>query len=96
MIRINDDWVVDVTDTAYVLKKDLHKTKTRKGEASQAYDTKGYYSTLSKALNALCEEMFRDNVKHREITLPQACATMEECVDEWRRITNRILEGQTE
>lgn len=55
MIRINDDWVVDVDQYNYILKKDMHREeKSRDGKSMvPVYNAVGYYASLRKALDAL-------------------------------------------
>ena len=74
MIRINDDWVVDVDEYNYALKKDLHKEvprKERDGSVTMVhqYKTCGYFSTLQHALNRLLDEMVVERLSDGEISL---------------------------
>lgn len=97
MIRINDDWVIDVDDHNYVLKKDLHKTvKAKDGKTmAPAYAVKSYHPSLRRALERLREEIIRDRLKEPDRSLAEACRTIRECTDEWRKLTEQILEGAT-
>ena len=93
MIRINDDWVVDVDDYQYILKKDMHKMvkAKRKGNPDVAlYVTKGYFSSLRKALERLGEEMVRQRLKAGSPSLQEALHTIRECRDEWRRLVEEV------
>ena len=98
MIRINKDWVVDVDDYNYTLKKDLHSKIARKNQKTgeteyiDSYKTKGYYSSLAAALNKLCESMIVDELEDKDITLKEAVEIIEDCTREWREITKNILE----
>ena len=98
MIRINDDWIVDVDDNNYILKKDLHCVRIRKNKdgtftEGNGYSTIGYFSTLDKALDRLGEEMVRNGLKDASHTLETAVQTIRECRNEWRKLTKKILEG---
>ncbi len=94
MIRVNDDWVIDVDDHNYVLKKDLHKTvKSKDGKRMiPAYKTIGYFSSPASAIDRLGEEIIRDKLKEADRTLAEACRAIRECTDEWRELTEQILE----
>lgn len=98
MIRINKDWLVDVDEYNYTLKRDLHsKTKKKNpktGEIEEvdSYRSMGYYSNLASALNRLCEEMRVSELKDKDITLKEAIKIIEDCTKEWREITKEILE----
>lgn len=98
MIRINENWVVDVDEYNYTLKRDLHhKTTKKKPDGTtaiiDAYKIRGYYSNLQSALNRILDEMLIDNYNNdKEISLKEAIQIMESCVKEWREITKDILE----
>ena len=100
MIRINDDWVIDVDDYNYTLKRDMHKVIQRKQKDGtyindNVYATKGHFSSLDKALKRLGDEIVRERLKGSEIDLHTAVMTIRECMDEWNRITEKILEKET-
>lgn len=99
MIRINEDWVVDVDEFNYTLKKDLHKKTPRKNPDGSvamvdSYKTRGYYSNLQSALNRLCDEMVIDELSNNDMSLKEAIKTIEKCTREWRDITKNILEAK--
>ena len=91
MIRVNDDWVVDVDPYNYILKKDLHKTTTdKKGNTLPVYSTQGYFSSLQAALERLGEEMVREKLMDGARCLAEAVDAIRECRDEWRELIGRI------
>ena len=94
MIRVNDDWVIEVEPLCYTLKKDLHKTvKAKDGKTMvPAYAVKSYHPSLRRALERLHEEIIRDRLKEADRTLAEACRAIRECTDEWRELTEQILE----
>ena len=61
MIRINDDWIINVDRYQYTLAKDTHREKEK-----YRYDAVGHYSTLTNALNGLLREMVKDKLKDGE------------------------------
>lgn len=98
MIRINKDWVVDVDEYNYTLKRDLHKKTPRKNPDGtstmvDSYKTYGYFSSLSNAINALLNTMVTTRLSDGEIDLKEAVKRIEECVKEWREITKEITRG---
>ena len=98
MIRINEDWVVDVDEYNYTLKQDLHKKTPRKNkngtvEEIDAYKVRGYYSNLSCVLNRLLDIVVTDSLSgDEEISLKEAIGRIEDCTNWWRKITKDILE----
>ena len=92
MIRINDDWVVDVDQYNYILKKDMHREeKSRDGKSMvPVYNTVGYYGSLRKALDALGGEIIRDKLRGGSRTLCEAVQAIRECTDEWRRLVEEV------
>lgn len=98
MVRINYDWVVDVDEYNYTLKKDLHKKTPRKNTDGtvamvDSYKAYGYYSSLSDAVNALFRTMVASKLSDGEVDLNEAVRRIEECEREWREITEEILKG---
>lgn len=98
MIIINDDWLVDVDDYNYTLKRDTHRIVQRKQRdgsvtSDKVYTTKGHFSSLDKALERLGSEMIRDKLKDADIDLNTAVNTIRECRNEWNQITEKILEN---
>lgn len=71
MIRINDDYVIDVDENNYTLKKDLHKKVSKDDRMVDLYNVKGYYSSLESALNGA-----------KQLFIAQYCAEGEKTLDE--------------
>ena len=98
MVRVNNDWVVDVDTCNYILKRDMHKmVKGKKKEDPEIplYTIKGYFPSLSAALNHLGEEMVRERLTEGVRPLREAVQAIQECREEWRKITADILEDKT-
>ena len=96
MIRINDDWVIDVDQYNYILKKDLHIVRTRKNkDGSEAeehsYKVAGYFSSLSGALRGFGEEIIRDKLRDGTHPLCEALQTIRDCTREWNEAVERIM-----
>ena len=93
MIRINDDWIVDVDQYNYIVKRDTHKmVKSRDGRTMvPGYTTVGYYGSLRRALEALGEEMVRDRLASDSLTLAEALQTVRKCKDEWDALVRKVV-----
>ena len=96
MIIINDDWLVDVDDYNYTLKRDTHRTVQRKQRdgsvtSDEVYTTKGHFSSLDKALERLGKEMVRDKLKGADIDLNTAVMTIRRCTDEWNELVSKMV-----
>lgn len=93
MIRINDDWLIDVDQYNYIVKRDTHKmVKARDGKAMvPGYTTMGYYGSLRKALEALGEEMVRDRLAGDSLSLAEALQTVRECKEKWDALVRKAV-----
>lgn len=96
MIRINDDWVIDIDAYNYIIRKDLHKeTKQKRGKGyalMDAFYTAGYYGTLEAALSALNEIIIKDRLSKADYALAEAVAVIKECREEWEKLVEKIDE----
>ncbi len=94
MIRINDDWIIDIDRYNYTLRRDMHTTRIIKKNGEEieepVYNTVGHYSSLNKALENLGKEIIRYKLMSNEYDLKTAVNAIRECQDEWRRLTNEI------
>ena len=91
MIRINDDWVIDVDDRNYILKKDLHTDRKRKdGTTEHGWNIKGYFSSPGKALERFGEEIVRERLSVSNIGLSDAVRIIRESMEEYRKIIEGI------
>ncbi len=92
MIRVNDDWIVDIDEYNYTLKKDLHKLGKSKDKKTMVpqYKTVGYFSTLAKALERLGGEMFKEGLRDGEKNLAEACRTIRETKNVWQSLVDEV------
>ena len=94
MIRINDDWIIDIDKYNYTLRRDMHATRIIKKNGKEVeenvYTTVGHYSSLDKALENLGKEVIRYKLMGAEYDLKTAVEAIRECRDEWRRLTDEI------
>jgi hypothetical protein len=54
MVRINENYIIDVDEKCYAVKFDKHKTD-KKGNA--VYDVCGYYGSLESAIKGVIKSM---------------------------------------
>jgi hypothetical protein len=94
MIRVNDDWVIEVEPLCYTLKKDLHKNvKAKDGKTMiPAYKTVGYFSSPAKALDRLGEEIIRDKLSKPLNGLGEVAEAIREARAEWRELVTTVTE----
>lgn len=94
MIRINDDWIIDIDRYNYTLRRDMHTTRIIKKNGEEVeenvYTTVGHYSSLNKALDNLGKEIIRYKLMGAEYDLKTAVEAIRECQDEWQRLTKEI------
>jgi len=94
MIRINDDWIIDIDKYNYTLRRDMHTTRIIKKNGKEVeenvYITVGHYSSLDKALENLGKEIIRYKLMGAEYDLKTAVEAIRECHDEWRQLVKEI------
>ena len=98
MIKINNDWFIDIDKYNYTLCRDQHKTRSVKKNGVEVeenvYTTVGHFSSLDKALNQLGEEIIRYKLMDAEYTLNEALTAISECREEWRRLVEEIRRNE--
>jgi hypothetical protein len=94
MIRVNEDWIIEVEPLCYTLKKDLHKTVNGKNGKTMvpAYKTIGYFSSPDKALNRLGEEIIRDKLSKPLRGLGEVAEAIREAREEWKELVRSVTE----
>lgn len=87
MIRINDDYVIDVDSLNYTVMRDYHKIDK---DGKQILRAEGYYTTLEKALLAVREMLVKKSLGESEYTLESALTCVRtinnEFVDTFRKV----------
>ena len=98
MIRINDDWIIDIDKYNYTLRRDMHTTRTVKKNGEKVeenvYTTVGHYSSIDKALENLGKEVIRYKLMSAEYDLKTAVEVIRECRDEWQRLTEEVRRSE--
>ena len=94
MIRVNDDWVIEVDDHNYTLKKDLHRTELSRDKKKMvpAYAVKSYHPSLRRALERLHEEIIRDKLSKPLNGLGEVAEAIREAREEWRELVTTVTE----
>ena len=94
MIRVNEDWIIEVEPLCYTLKKDLHKNvKAKDGKTMvPAYKTVGYFSSPDKALNRLGEEIIRGKLSKPMRGLGEVAEAIREAREEWKELVRSVTE----
>ena len=69
MIRVNEDYVVDVDKLCYAAKIDKHKKDKKDNDI---YEVVGYYGTLEEALKGIVKFMNRCKLSEGVHTLKEA------------------------
>ena len=86
MIRINNDYIIDIDEYNYMVKKDMHCIRM-----GVRFETKGIYGSLEKALDRVHEEIIKDKLKDGEHSLGEALQIIRECTEEWRKLCEGVL-----
>ena len=86
MIRIDENYTIDVDKYNYILIKDEHRLN-KKGE--MVFKTIGYYPSLEAAVSACAEQYDRDELSAYEYTLHEAV----ELIRQTRAKFENILKG---
>lgn len=98
MIRVNDDWVIDVGTLDYTPMRDLHRMATLKKKdgttvEEPAYGAAlGYYTSLKNAVRAIAKAEYKNAIKGQEITLSEAINLMEQTIERFEKILEGIEE----
>lgn len=77
MIRINDTWGIVIDENSY---SPVRIGTTKKGEPR--HSRMGYYNTLQGAIGRVAEEMSRDELKSRDMSLNEAVEVIKACYAE--------------
>lgn len=79
MIELFDEYYIIIDEYNYALCKGEPKKQIRKdGKVLIKHNVKGYYGSLTKALKAFRQELYRDGLKDGISDLVQACTTITE------------------
>ena len=85
MIKIDDEYVIDMDECNYILKKKVERKKNverKKEDEKDRYRSIGYYRSLQEALTAYYRENVRASLLNRSCTLPEALSTISDVSDQ--------------
>lgn len=98
MIRVNEDWVIDVDTMNYIPMKDLHRkrlVKDKDGTEHEEDDYRagyGYFQTLKGAVRAIAQIEYKNALRGQETTLDEAIRLMGETLTRFEKILKGISE----
>ena len=75
MIRVTENYCIDVDEQCYTVNFDKHQTD-KKG--NHVYVTVGYYGTLENAIKGVIKDMNKKQLKDGEHTLKEALTIVKE------------------
>ena len=79
MIRLNNDYFIDVDDMNYTLKRDTHKTYTDKnGKEINSVEVISYFSSLNNAIIGARNYFIGKSLQDGEYSLKEAVNRVEE------------------
>lgn len=84
MIRVNDDYIIDVDPHNYIVKRDLHKERVtvndKTGEESRTpvYYTVGYFGDIPSAVRGIIRDMNRLGLSEGIHSLIEAVTIVQE------------------
>lgn len=78
MIRVNDDYIIEVDSFNYTVKRDTHKKRvvrdkiTLKETEIDLFTNVGYFNDLTGAIKGVIEDMNKRDLSRRTVTLLEA------------------------
>ena len=93
MIRVNDDYVIEVDDMSYTIKQDMHRKQIDKktNEEKDVYVSRGYFTSLAGALQRVKELIVANSLNNGEMSLEQAIMCAVEVNKEFIGTFNKIM-----
>jgi len=99
MIRVNDDYIIDVDPHNYIVKRDLHKVKVtvddetgeEKTRTPQFY-TVGYFGDVPSAVKGIIRDMNRLELSEGVHSLTEAVNIVQENNKQLYDLLNRAFE----
>lgn len=86
MVRIDDDYIVDIDAMSYTAKKNTHK---KDKDGNTIYSAIGYYGSLGNAVKGIYEHKATNKLSEGENPISEAIKILEELKEEM----NMKLEG---
>jgi hypothetical protein len=89
MIRVNDDYVIEVDALNYVPCRDCHRVD-KKG--IPVYKSIGYYFSLEQALKGIIRDMNNRTFAENDYSLEQAIEIIQQSNDRFTALLREVLE----
>lgn len=96
MIRVTNDFIIDVDDFNFVAKEDKHKTtpvKDKDGNITEKplYSVIGYYTSLVNALEGIKKFIVLEKLQSKEFSLDDAILEVRTINKEFIDTFNRVI-----
>lgn len=88
MIRVNENYCIDVDDNCYTVKIDKHK-ENKKG--NPVFEVVGYYGSLASAVKGVIESMNRRKLNDGILTLEKAVEIVIENNNQFTEMLERAV-----
>lgn len=98
MIRVNDDYIIDVDPHNYIVKRDLHKErvtvndKTGEETRTPSYYTVGYFGDLPSAVRGIIRDMNRQGLSEGTFSLTEAVKMVQDNNKRFYDLLDRAFE----
>lgn len=99
MIRVNQDYVIDVDEWNYTLMYDCHKTKIVKdkdGNESEepVYKTLGHFNKLESALEGVIKDRVAKKLKDEDVSLKEAIEEIRKIREIYNELFREVLKDK--
>lgn len=97
MVRVNDDYIIEVDQLNYTVKRDLHKERISEdkitGEAVSIpmYSLVGFFGDLGQAIWGIVRDMNRYDLANGEHDLKEALKIIKSNNKKFMDLLNRVL-----
>lgn len=92
MIRVNDNYVIDVDSMCYTAKIDKHKTD-KKG--NPVYEVVGYYKDLDGAVLAIVKSMNRSKLSEGVHDLKTALGIIQASNEQFEKLLREVVKDNS-
>ena len=89
MVRVNDDYVIEIDNLNYTPCRDCH-TVDKKG--IPVYRSLGHYSTLEQALKGIIKDMNTRTLAEGEYSVYEAIRIIQQSNDKFTAMLREVLE----
>lgn len=88
MIKVDENYYIDVDDNCYSVKIDMHK-QDKKG--AQIYTTEGYYGSLEGALKGVIKSMNKRKFSSSDFELKEALKIVQQNNNRFEELLREVL-----